>query len=168
MGYNQETRRNYYRSSKGLCTYFWGQLRKNSRERNHGDLPFSKEDLRIWLNQNNLDYLILQWEKSGWCPNSKPSIDRLDSNIGYNFSNMRLITWGENNIAAYTERKTRRSTKQAIPIQQLDETGSIIAEYISIAQAARDNSFCRTNINMCINGKAQFAHGYRWRRKPND
>lgn len=56
--------------------------------------------------------------------------------------------------------------KSAVPILQYDMTGKFIAEYKSIAEAARQNNFNnRTNIIQNLKGKSKSAYGYLWKYK---
>lgn len=155
----------YYRTIKGMPTQMWNNCRLNSKARGHY-MSFTRAELVNWLNQNNFANLHYYWEQSGYHKDLKPSIDRLNSMLPYTFDNMRLVTWKENNQAAYIERKLcKRQTKQHKPIVQYTLTGEFVAEYGTISNAARVNGFCRTNINSCVLGKNQTAHGFKWEYK---
>lgn len=157
--------REYYRTEKGFITNAFNSCKRNSAARGHVPPNFTKEELGNWLRKANLVQMLADWQQANWNPHLKPSIDRFDSNLPYTFDNMRLLTWAQNNAEAYEERKTRRSTKQSVKVVQYTLTGEFVASYISIAQAARDNNFCRTYINSCVNGKYPNAHGYLWRKE---
>jgi len=156
--------RAFYRTELGLVTQMVNNQKECSIGRNH-DLPdYTKAELTAWLYSNN--YLLIHsiWKESGYLKDLKPSVDRLDSTAKYSLANIRLVTWADNNDAAYKERKSgKRKTRQNTPISQFTEGGVFIKDYPSIANAARENKFCRTNINSCVRGAREIAHGYRWK-----
>ncbi len=153
----------YYRTEMGLIKRIYSNLKVKSRERNH-DLPdFTYEELVTWIYIQNFKTIFKNWVDNNYIKDLIPSIDRLDSTIPYTLSNIRLVTWKINNEAAYSERvEGRRLTRQNRPVQQITEEGTFIHEYPSISKAARDNNFCRTNINPCLKGIRPLAHGFRW------
>ena len=156
--------RNYYRTKEGLTKGMFTHLKKNSVERNHVVPLFTKVELINWVNTHaDFNSLYTSWVESDYVKDLKPSIDRLDSTKPYSFTNMRLTTWAVNYEAAYEERKSgKRVTRQCKTAIQLDLEGNIIKEYPSFANAARENNFCRTNINAAANTD-KVAHGFRWK-----
>ncbi len=66
----------------------------------------SKDDFYNWA-LNNLDYKILfdNYKESGFDRKLAPSVDRVDSNIGYVLSNMRFITHSQNSGRSWEFRK---------------------------------------------------------------
>lgn len=51
------------------------------------------------------------------------------------------------------------------PILQLTKDGKIVNCFDSLDEASKQTSIQKSNINYCLNGKRQFAGGYRWQRK---
>ena len=151
------------RSYKGLMMCMNSNSHQNSRDRGHVPPSFTKSELFTFIEDNGYKRLFDAWVASDYEKLLKPSIDRLDSTKPYSIGNIRLVTWDENNIAAYTERKScKRITRQNRKIRQLTEDFEPVMEYGSISKAARDNGFCRTNINGCLQGLRELAHGFRW------
>lgn len=154
---------NYYKTEKGLISKIYSGLKLKSKGRNHPNPSFNKEELKEWLYQNNFTLLYKNWVNSNYVTNLIPSVDRLNSTLPYTLDNIRLVTWKVNNTAAYSERlQGSRLTRQNRPVKQLTKEGVLIKEYPSIAKAARDTGFCRTNINYCLKGKRKLAHGFKW------
>lgn len=60
----------------------------------------------------------------------------------------------------------RRVKKLSKPVLQLDtNTGQVISEYQSTAEAARQLNIHQGNISNCCIGKQKTAYGYKWRYK---
>jgi len=87
----------YGRTKVGLIHQLYRHQKANSNRRNH-DLPsYSSKELIEWvLSHPNFDELYNNWVESGYKKKLKPSIDRLNNDIGYTFNNIQLVTWEEN------------------------------------------------------------------------
>jgi hypothetical protein len=153
----------YYKTIPGIVTHIYNGEKTASKQRGHSLPTYNKQELNNWLHNNGLIILFNSWKNSGYKKELKPSVDRINSTEGYSFSNIRLVTWKENNDIAYEERKNcKRVTKQCKEVKQLTEDGILVYQFKSIANAARATGFCRTNINhACATGK-ELAHGFRW------
>lgn len=159
-----EHSRNYYKTLPGLVTRIYNGEISASKQRGHSKPSYSKQELANWLYLQGLNTLFNTWVKSNYDKNLSPSVDRITSTEGYTFNNIRLVTWKENNDAAYEERKIcKRITRQCKKVEQLTLTGAHIKTYLSQAHAARDTGFCRTNINHACQGHREAAHGFLWR-----
>jgi hypothetical protein len=155
--------REYNKTLPGCVTRIYGSERCASKPRKHPAPAYTKKELSTWLYKNGLEALFTAWKNSGFKKELVPSVDRLNSTLPYTLDNIRLVTWKENNDAAYRERKScKRVTAQCKEIQQLTPTGDVVGTHKSIAIAARNTGFCRTNINFVCRGKRELAHGYRW------
>lgn len=160
-----EHARNYYKTLPGLITHIYNSEKQSSHDRKHPIPAYTKKELKLWLYNHGVEEFFIVWKLSGYQKNLRPSVDRLNSIEPYTLQNIRLVTWKENNDAAYTERKTcRRITKQCRKINQLDDNHNIIATFKSIAAASRITSIQRTNINAACSGKIDHrAGGYFWK-----
>lgn len=118
-----------------------------------------REDFYNWA-KNNEDFkrLFATYEKSGYDRMLAPSVNRIDSSIGYTLSNMEIITHSEN---------SRRIVHSTRPVIQIGKDGKKIKEWDSLTEAAK--SFGRYNpgniVNSCKNGG--IAWGYKWEYKDN-
>ncbi len=157
----------YYKTLPGLITHIYNNEKQASRDRGHVAPRYTKKELISWLYKQNIQRQYTLWENSGYLKDLRPSIDRLNSTQPYTMRNIRLVTWKENNDAAYSERKScKRVTAQCRSIHQLDETGNIINTFKSIALASRETGIQRTNINAACSGKITHkAGGYYWKYK---
>lgn len=100
----RECNRRYNRSKKGVVSRLYGQQKTSSQRRGHNPPSYTKEELKEWLYKQPLFHrLYSNWEKSDYASNLKPSIDRVDSDKGYAFTNIQLVTWEQNNRKGYLE-----------------------------------------------------------------
>lgn len=156
----------YWQTPKGRMSYIYSSQIKNSKERNHPTPDYSREQLTAWAYENNLEHLVNNWKLSNYSKRLAPSVDRLDPNLPYTMSNIRLVTWEMNNDKAYQDRKSCfHVTRQNKKVEQLSVYGKHIAYYDSISSAARSTGAVRSNINaMCV-GKPHIksVSGFIWR-----
>lgn len=94
-----ERGRNRRSSVKGLVSQIYGTQKYNQRERGHGTMPYTQEELFDWFvsQPHHLD-LMNDYIESGLDKNKVPSVDRLDNTKGYSLDNIQLITWEENRL----------------------------------------------------------------------
>lgn len=82
--------------------------------------------------------------------------------------------WEYVNEKLFNQKKSSRvyipeQDANAIPILQYDKNGNFIKEYISTAQAVKENGFAnRTNITQNLRGKTKSAYGYVWKYKQDN
>lgn len=84
----------------------------------------------------------------------RPSIDRIDVNGNYEYSNCRFIEQGENS------KKARNK-----PILQYDKQGNFIKEWNSGAEASKKLNILLSHINECCHNKRKSAYGFIWKFK---
>lgn len=155
----------YWRTPSGRVSQIFAVQTMCSKQRRHPKPDYSRADLTEWAYANGLDTLWQAWRDSGYSKNLSPSVDRKNPNLPYMLSNIRLVTWQENNDKAYEDRKQCiHVTKQARSVKQMDMQGNVIAEFASIANAARTLGITRVNINDVCRGKKHCltAGGYLW------
>jgi hypothetical protein len=66
----------------------------------------------IALNDENFNKLFQEWELSGYNRKLTPSVDRIDSSLGYSVENIRFITHSENSRLGNVSRYTNGNHKQ--------------------------------------------------------
>ena len=156
----------YWRTPVGRISYIFNVQKTNSKVREHAAPEYTRAELTEWAFNQGLIELVTAWADSGYSKDLAPSVDRLDDSKGYSFSNIRLVTWQENNEKMYADRKVcNRITRQNRKVQQLDEVGNVLATFDSIAFAARSTGITRININDVCRGKKHCltAGGFYWR-----
>lgn len=84
------------------------QKRKYHLYANKG-LFFSKEEFYEWANSSaEFKKLFNLWEKSEYDRKLTPSVDRINSSIGYSFSNIRWVTHSENSRLGSLSRHSKK------------------------------------------------------------
>lgn len=72
----------------------------------------SKEDFYSWIFNNKEFYTLFEkWEISGYDRRLTPSVDRIDSNLGYEESNMRIVPFCVNCANVSKENKSVATSK---------------------------------------------------------
>lgn len=84
-------------SKNGLVSSIIKNQRKSCKIRGHEMPAYTLDELKNWVfSQPNFETLFNEWVASGFDKWKKPSIDRINDNLSYDFSNIRLVTWREN------------------------------------------------------------------------
>lgn len=155
----------YWRTPTGRLAQMFSAQTQASKQRCHPAPQYTKEELSAWAYAHGFEIMMAQWMSSDFDKELIPSIDRKDPNHGYSLTNIRLVTWAENNDKAYEDRKVcRHITKQNRKVRQLSLDGTLIQVFDSIAAASRSTGVQRTNINAMCTGKPQYKSvgGFLW------
>ena len=148
-----------------LVRQLYNNQKGSSKRRGHNPPLYSKSELKDWLySQSTFHKLYNNWKNLGFISNFKPSIDRLDDNIGYLFENISITTWKKNIDKSYQDRKNGKLiTSQNKLTVQLTLDGKIINTFCSVKEAGRKTGIDRTNIGACCRNKRKTAGGHKWR-----
>ena len=127
----------------------WGRVKNSHIYRNLPRITYTKKELVAWLDDNGYDALFKTWEKSKFEKDLAPSLDRLDTNIGYELSNLELVTWVINLQRAREDRKNGigRMAEDNLQIVQVNSDGELVATYNSVSDASRKTVINRGNIS---------------------
>jgi hypothetical protein len=150
---------------KGLTLRIFHAQCASSKKRGHNIPSYTINELRLWiLNNPEFNKIYQEWIDSGYKKNNRPSIDRLDNNLGYSFDNIRLTNWNENVKAAAYDSKHGIGPCgiKCKGIIQKNIKGEEVAQYISTREAERICRIDHGDISRCANGKIDFAGGYIW------
>ena len=102
-------------TKNGLVSLIIRSQRKASKARGHEMPTYTLDELKSWVfSQPNFETLFNEWVASGFNRWKKPSIDRIDEKLSYNFRNIRLVTWRENIEPELTQKKLK-NIKQLKP-----------------------------------------------------
>lgn len=156
----------YWATPVGRISKIYATQVTSSRARNHPLPAYTREELTEWAFTQGLQVLIDTWLQSGKQIELSPSVDRQNPNDPYTLTNIRLVTWKENNEKAYEDRKTCiHVTKQCKRIEQLTKDGHHVSFYDSVASASRATGITRTNINRMCAGSLMYKSvgGFVWR-----
>jgi len=164
-----EWARKHGRTKKGLISRIYHGQTRRSRKRNHPMPTYTKNDLQDWLlSQKKFHHLFHLWEVSNYDKMLVPSVDRIDSATPYNFSNIQLVTWGDNNKNGNNDircGKTIHGNKPHKTVLQYTKDGQFMEEYISTKDASRKANVWQQNISKVCNGELRTAGGFIWRFK---
>jgi len=148
---------NRRRTKEGLITTIYNHQRESSIKRLHNVPTYTLHELKEWLfSQKKFHVLFDNWKRLDFQKEYVPSVDRIDDNIGYTMANIQLLTFSENN----RKPKTKRSFVSAV--LQYSKEGTLIAEFVSQADAERCTGINQQNISNVTKGKRKYAGGFRW------
>lgn len=155
----------YKKSKEGVSKVIYGDQIKSSKRRGHSLPTYSSKWLQEWMfNNPEFHRLYDIWVISGYKKMMKPSIDRIDDNIGYTEYNIQLTTWAENKRKGH---KSVRSGEIYSPkyksVIQYSLDGEEIARYKTIMIAERMTGIHHPNISKVCIGKRKTAGGYIWK-----
>ena len=100
-----------YRTLPKLIRVMYNSQVNNCKVRGQ-DMGITRAAFESWiLNQANLYDLYADWVMSWFDKDLRPSVDRLDDYETYTIDNIRLVTWEENRMSAYADRKSGANGK---------------------------------------------------------
>ena len=159
--------KNYKRTKEGLIIQIYFVHIKTSKRRGHCSPTYTRIELKEWLLSQKLFHeLYDNWKVSGYDTNLKPSCDRTDDYKGYSLDRLQLMTWGENNRKAYSDRKSGILTKQAKAVISVHKITMKSVYYYSMMQAERETGVNSGNIHNCCSGQRNSAGNYYWKYSP--
>lgn len=164
---DNKRRKDLTKTLHGLIDQIYGCNVKHSKRRGHNPPKYSKDELRVWLlDHPDFDRLYENWVASDYDRLLIPSVDRIDDNAGYSLSNIRLVTFRQNQEKSYYQRRNGLSVSGEIcePVVQITLDGEFVARYISAMDAERQTGIGCSNIRCCAIGKhnQRIAKGFVW------
>ena len=165
-----ESKLNYRHRKKGVINKIFGHQIERAKKKEKIYVSYTKEELTEWmLSQTDFHIIYDLWVKSGFVKELKPSIDRIDNHIGYEFGNIQIMTFAENRAKGHRDCRIAdiSSGKPHRGVVQIDSNGIVIGQYISINEASRVTGIGSGNISSCVNKnkKQHKAGGYKWMYK---
>lgn len=155
---------NYFYSKKGVSCRLYNNMKTNSKRRGH-DLPsYDLSEFRHWLaSQYKFHELYVGWVNSGYNSNKAVSVDRIDNNKGYEFNNIRLMSWKDNNRLANKDMRAGRLINGVNPqksVEQYTFCGKLLNDYPSLREASRITGIDRKKISDVCYEKKVSVDGY--------
>ena len=90
----------YGRTKKGITTAWYSKQKAKERGRPGRKkiaVKYTSKELRAWtFSQPEFHKIFEKWVKSGYETLLRPSLDRINSLGCYEFSNVQVMTWGDN------------------------------------------------------------------------
>ena len=152
------------RTKEGIVRDSYSHHKYRHRRSSRSDVPYTLDELRDFILCDEFYALYDRWVESNYSKNLKPSIDRNDDSKGYSLDNIRITTWGENNLKGYSRRMYGDDGVKKPVVGTNIKTGEVV-EFISIAEAGRVLDISYRNIPSCIRGKRKSCGGYTWQYK---
>jgi hypothetical protein len=145
-----ENTRKWRKTKRGLVTNLYHKMKGRM------EVQFSLEDLHSLAKSKKFDRLFLEWEKSGYQKQLKPSIDRISNKKTYSLDNVHWLTWGENRYKQTMERRARKGRVAQIL------NGKTIKIFNSQRDAVRKTGVSQSCISAVLNGRRATANGCQW------
>jgi len=148
--------KDWYRTKKGLVRKIYNNQKRLSKKRGMYEPSYTYEKLYKWITtQQNFEELYNNWINSDYHYSKVPSVDRLDNKDNYNFGNIQLITFKENN--------DKDKIMKAKKVVQLSKD----LKYINTFESIRKAEFKLTdkygnNIGLVLNNIERTVFGYIW------
>jgi hypothetical protein len=156
----------FMKTKKGITLLIYDTQVKNSKERNHPNPEYSRNELLNWLFDQSLFHeLYDKWVESNYNKWLKPSVDRKNDSLPYTMSNIQLMTWGENQKKAYNDMRLGEIFNNHKPVSQFSLSEVYMRTFPSLSDAYRETGVCTSNIRNCCIGKkyCKSAGGFIWR-----
>lgn len=158
------TMKQYHRTKHGLITKIHYGQRNSSKHRGHPMPNYTKQELKEWLLRNNDFHLLYEkWVQSGYKKELIPSVDRKNDFKPYSFSNIKLMTFGENLKKSSNDIRNGIDRRKTRAVVSLTLDNKEIKRYYSIRQASRELSISSGRITECCQGKRNITKERKWR-----
>lgn len=150
---------------KQYYTQVYSSIRYKSKRRGEPYPKFNKEQLIDWLNSNNIKQLWIDYLESGYNKDLKPSIDRIDDYGIYEFNNMQLITWkqnqlkGVNGIKHHLNSHNKQNRKKVGLVKNLNDKA--IIEFESLIDCANWLGVHKVSVSRVLCGDRKTIKGYK-------
>lgn len=148
-----------------FITQVYSSVRYKSKRRGDAMPKFTKDELREWLFANGLESKWIAYLESGLDKNKKPSIDRINDYGVYEFSNMQLITWKENQIKGVNGKKhhnachNKQNMKKVGLVKSVNDKCSIAFE--SLIECAEWLGVHKVSVSRVLCGSRKTIKGYK-------
>ena len=157
------------RTKKGKIHTIYHNQRRSSEKRGHPYPAYTKKDLYDWLMAQPLfHHLFHLWEVSNYDKLLVPSVDRIDDDLPYSFSNIQLMTWAENDAKGKSDTRSgllKHGNKPQKAVIQCTIESEVVSEYVSLQEAHRETGIGIGEISKVCNNKRNHAGGYIWKFK---
>jgi len=97
---------NFMKTKEGVILRIYTSQKGSSKKRNMQKPTYTKNWFKKWMMSNPKFHRLYDiWVVSGYKKEYKPSVDRIDDNLGYTEYNIQLVDWNENLIKGLKSRK---------------------------------------------------------------
>lgn len=153
-----------YRSLQGKAREILKEQKKRSKKKGLPIPSYTIEELWRWLLQHNYKAMWQKWKDSNYKRALSPSINRLESDIGYSFDNIELITWEEHDEKRELAIKDGKIVRYYGEIHKYSKEGKYIDTYPTMKEASRITGVSHGNISNVCSDRRKTAGGYIWEK----
>lgn len=159
----------YQKTIAGVVSRIYSHQKETSKKRGHGIPAYTRDELLRFLRNDWLFNLLFDnWANCGYHKMYRPSVDRKEDKLGYSFENIQIMTWAENKAKASRDMRSGKLTHGNKPqkkVSQLDKSGKLVKEFVSVSEACRATGIAGSSISSCCNEKLLTAGGFKWKYK---
>lgn len=142
----------YRKTKKGVVTNIYHKMKSRN------SVSFSLQYLHEFSKSQKFNRLFLEWEKSKYNKQFKPTIDRINQKSGYEVGNIQWMTWADNRYKQRMEVNLIRARRVGRFLGD-----KLLEEYTSVSDAVRKSGVMQGNLSSCLSGKRKTASGYVWK-----
>ncbi len=147
-----------------LTKQMYRNQKMTSKRRGMEQPSYTQQELTTWVkNQPHFMDIYTNWINSDCKRTMVPSIDRINSQRGYDIDNIQLMTFRENLLKG--NEVTGQKFNLARQVKQLTVNNELIKIFDSAHQASEETGIERSNISvLCGKNKNQgkTAGGFKW------
>lgn len=148
----------YRKTPKGVLTNIYQHQKARCKKYGY-ELGYSLKELQaLFLNDKKFLILYNQWVIKGYKYYNKPSIDRINADLGYIKKNIQIMNWRENRLKGNKE----VAQKKWKPIIMLDMDNVKIKRFNSIKQAVIEMNLNQSLVSMVLAGQRNHTKGYKF------
>ena len=87
----------YRKTKKGVISSIYGAQKANNKRKGRELPTYTKKELSEWLYSKEEFHIYFDnWVRLDYQSLYKPSVDRIDDNLGYTMANIQLTIWKHN------------------------------------------------------------------------
>ena len=140
----------FRKTKRGVVTNIYHHLKVRNT------VEFDLNYLHEFANSKKFDRLFIEWCKSNYDKQFKPTIDRISNKRGYMKNNIQWLSWSDNRFKQNMERRCRKGAV----IQMMGD--KVVNRFTSQREAVIKTNISQGNMSAVLNGKRSTCGGYKF------